>query len=144
MRKQHIKLSEKEHSYLTTLISAGQLKARKYKRVMSLLLLDEGRTMSDVSRLLRYCYPSVVNLKKNFLADGLPCLQEKPRPGRPLVFDGKERAKITALACSDTPVGHAGWSLRLLADKAVELELVESISHSWVQSILKKTNCNRI
>lgn len=144
MRKQHLKLSESENSYLTTLISAGQLKVRKYKRVMSLFLLDEGKTMSEVSKLLRYCYPSVVNLKKRFLADGLACLEEKPRPGRPLVFDGEERAKITALACSETPVGRAGWSLRLLADKAVELELVESISHSGVQSILKKTCFNRI
>lgn len=140
MRKQHIKLSESEHSYLTTLISAGQLKARKYRRVMTLLLLDEGKTMSEVSNLLKYCYPSVVNLKKNFLAGGLQCLEEKPRAGRPTVFDGVERAKITALACSSAPAGHACWSLRLLADKAVELELVESISHSWVQSILKKTN----
>lgn len=140
MRKQHIKLSEKEHSYLTTLTSAGELKARKYKRVMTLLLLDEGKTMSEVSKLIKYCYPSVVNLKKKFLAGGLQCLEEKPRAGRPIVFNGEERAKITALACSATPAGRAHWSLRLLADKAVELELVESISHSGVQSILKKTN----
>ena len=144
MRKQHIKLSEKEHSYLTILTSQGQLKARKYKRVMSLLLLDEGKTMSEVSNLLKYCYPSIVNLKKNFLASRLQCLEEKPRPGRPTVFDGVERARITALACSSAPAGRSYWSLRLLADKAVELKLLESISHTQVQNILKKTNSNRI
>lgn len=144
MRKEHIKLNEREHSYLTTLTTSGQLKARKYKRVMTLLLLDEGQTMTQVSNLLKYSYPSVVNLKKNFLENGLQALEEKPRPGRPIVFDGDERAKITALACSDVPAGHSQWSLRLLADKTVELELVETISHSQVQTILKKTNSNRI
>lgn len=144
MRKEHIKLSESEHSYLTTLTSAGELKAGKYKRVMTLLLLDEGKTMTEVAQLIKYSYPSVVSLKKNFLAEGLQCLEEKPRSGRPVFFDGVERAKITALACSETPAGRSHWSLRLLADKAVELALVESISHSCVQSILKKTCFNRI
>ncbi len=144
MRKEHLKLNESEKSYLTTLTTSGQLKARKYKRVMSLLLLDEGKTMSFVSKLIKYSYPSVVNLKKNFLANGLQCLEEKPRPGRPVYFDGVERAKITALACSETPEGRSQWSLRLLADKAVGLELVESISHTQVKNILKKTNSNRI
>lgn len=144
MRKEHIKLKESELNYLTTLTSSGQLKARKYKRAMSLLLLNEGKTMSAVSKLIKYSYPSVVNLKKNFLANGLQCLEEKPRSGRPVYFDGVERAKITALACSETPQGRSHWSLRLLADKAVGLELVESISHTQVKNILKKTNLNHI
>ena len=144
MRKEHLKLNEQEHSYLTTLTTSGELKARQFKRVMTLLWLNEGKTMSEVSRLLDYAYPSVVNLKKNFLQNALACLEDQPRTGRPMVFDGAERAKITALACADTPEGRAHWSLRLLADKAVELELVPSISHTQVQAILKKTNSNRI
>jgi transposase len=83
-------------------------------------------------------------LKKNYLANGLQCLEEKPRAGRPAVFDGSQRARITALACSDTPSGYSQWSLRLLADKAIELDLVESISYSKVRDILKKTCFNRI
>lgn len=138
MRKEHLKLNEQEHSYLTSLTSSGQLKARKFKRAMALVWLDQGKTMTEVSASLDYAYPSVVNLKKNFLTIGLQCLEEKPRSGRPIVFLGNERAKITALACSDTPAGHAKWSLRLLADKAVELNLVEGISHTQVQNILKK------
>jgi len=144
MRKEHLKLHKKEHSYLTILTTSGELKARQFKRVMTLLWLHQGKTMSEVSQLLNYAYPSVVNLKKNFLANRLQCLEERPRSGRPIVFDGAERAKITALACSETPSGRAEWSLRLLADKAVELEFVESISHTQVRHILKKINCSRI
>jgi len=144
MRKEHLKLSEQDFSYLTILTTSGELKARKFKRVMTLLWLHEGKTMSEVSELLRYAYPSVVNLKKNFLANGIKCLEESPRSGRPPVFSGATRAKITALACSETPAGRAKWSLRLLSDKAVELEFVESISYSKVREILKKTNFSHI
>lgn len=144
MRKEHLKLKEEEHSYLTTLTTSGELKARQFKRVMTLLWLHQGKTMSEVSKLLDYAYPSVIALKKNFLVNGLQCLEERPRSGRPSVFEGTERAKITALACSATPVGRAKWSLRLLADKAIELDLVESISHTQVQHILKKMNFSHI
>jgi putative transposase len=96
--------------------------------------------MSEVSKTLSYAYPSLIELKKNYLETGLQCLEEKSRSGRPSIFDGPQRAKITALACSETPEGYSQWSLRLLADKAVELLLVESISYSKVRDILKKTN----
>lgn len=140
MRKEHLKLNEQEYSYLTTLTTSGELKARKYKRVMTLLWLHQGKTLAEVSRLLDYAYPSVIALKKNYLERALECLEEKPRSGRPIGFSGEERARITALACSETPAGRAKWSLRLLSDKAVELELVERISHSQVKNILKKMN----
>lgn len=140
MRKAHLKLNEQEHSYLTTLTTSGALKARKMKRVMTLLWLDQGKTQAEVSRLLDYAYPSIAALKKNYLERALECLEEKPRSGRPVGFSGEERARITALACSETPLGRAKWSLRLLSDKAVELELVESISHTQVKNILKKMN----
>jgi transposase len=81
---------------------------------------------------------------KKYKESGLEVLTDKPRPGRPTVIDGLQRAKITALACSDPPEGYARWSLRLLADKAVELEYVEAISYGEVRRILKKTNSNLI
>lgn len=143
MRKEHLKLKEQEHCSLTILTTSGELKARKFKRAMALLLLDQGKTLTEVSKTLKYAYPSLIQLKKNYLANGLKCLEERPRAGRPIVFDGAERAKVTALACSETPSGYAQWSLRLLADKAVELDLVESISYSKVRDILKKTRFNR-
>ncbi len=71
MRKEHLKLADSEHSYLTTLTTSGQLKARKMKRAMTLLLLDQGKTMAEVSRTLDYAYPSVVNLKKNYLENSV-------------------------------------------------------------------------
>ena len=144
MRKEHLKLKEQEHGFLTILTTSGELKARKFKRAMSLLLLDQGKTLTEVSETLSYAYPSLLQLKNNYLANGLQCLEERPRAGRPSVFDGVERAKITALACSETPSGYGQWSLRLLADKAVELGLVTSISYSKVRDILKKTRFNHI
>ena len=144
MRKEHLKLTEQEHCYLTILTTSGQLKARQFKRAMALLLLNEGKTLADVSRSLKYCYPRVLALRDNYLANGLQCLQEKPRLGRPRLIDGLAKARITALACSLPPEGYARWSLRLLADKAVELDFVQSVSHNEVGRILKKINSNRI
>jgi putative transposase len=69
-------------------------------------------------------------------------LNDKPRSGRPVELDGKLKAKITALACSTLPTGYGKWSLRLLADKIVELNFVDDISHTEVGRILKKMNCN--
>jgi putative transposase len=77
---------------------------------------------------------------KKYKTSGLEFLNDKQRPGRPKVIDGLQRAKITALACSDPPEGYERWSLRLLADKAVELEIVDDISYGEVHLILKKTN----
>jgi hypothetical protein len=71
-------------------------------------------------------------------------ISEKVRSGQPPRFKGKDAAKITAIACSTPPDGHARWSLRLLADRVVELNIVPAISHQSVRSILKKTNSSRI
>lgn len=138
MRKEHLKLNDEEINYLTELTTSGDIKARKLKRVITLLWLSDGKSMSEVSELLDYAYPSVIKLKKNFLASGIQCLDDLPRSGRPTIFDGEQRAKLTALACSDAPEGHARWSLRLLAERAIELDLVETISHTQIGTVLKK------
>jgi transposase len=86
---------------------------------------------------------SIVTLSKwatKYRETGLEVLQDQPRSGRPIEIDGEQRAKVTALACSDPPEGYAQWTLRLLADKAVELGYCEHISHTEVATILKKTN----
>ena len=144
MRKNHLKLNEQEHRYLTGLTTAGQSKARKIRRARTLLLLHEGKTMTGVSEILDFSYPSVLGLKKKFLESGLKCLEEKCRAGRPPIIDGRQRAGITALACSTPPPGYARWSLRLLADRVVQLNLVEAISHNQIGILLKKTNFSRI
>lgn len=144
MRKAHLKLKENEQNYLRTLTTSGNLKARQLKRATTLLLLHQGKTMVEVAKLLDYCYPSIIALKQGFLKNGLLCLEEKPRSGRPPVIDGEQRAKITALACSTPPEGYSRWSLRLLAERVIELDFVEAISHNQIGVLLKKTSFSRI
>jgi transposase len=85
-------------------------------------------------------YVTVANWRDNYHEVGLQCLHDKARSGRPIVITGKQRAQVTALACSKAPAGHARWGLRLLADKVVELGYCDSLSHTHAGNILKKTN----
>ena len=144
MKKQHLKLAEADKKYLTELLNKGQAKVRVIRRAIGLLQLDQGATFQKAADLLGIDYYTVSRWRKKYVESGLDFINDLPRSGRPLVFDGEQRAKVTALACSDTPAGRAKWSLQLLADKAVELKLVESISPSKVRSLLKKTNSSRI
>lgn len=144
MKKQHLKLTETDERYLTEFISKGQPQARVVRRATALLMLDQGSTLQAVADTLQVEHWTVSVWRNNYLKNGLDFLQDKPRSGRPVAIDGEQRAKITALACSDTPAGRAKWSLRLLADKIVELEFCKSVSHTQVGSILKKTNFSRI
>jgi len=143
MNKQHIQLSPIDREYLETLISKGELKAKTYRRALSLLELDRGQTYTAVSKTVKMTIGTLSTLAEQYRANGLQALNDHPRSGRSVKIDGEQRAKITALACSTPPEGHAEWSLRLLADKAVELDFCEQISHTHVRTILKKTSSNR-
>lgn len=143
MAKQHIQLSESERKQLKDLLKHGKLVARKSKRIIAILELDRGRTFTATAQTIGATKQIVSTWAKKYRANGLAGLNDKPIPGRPPIISGVERAKITALACSEAPEGHSQWSLRLLADKAVELEYVEHISPMHVGRILKKTNSNR-
>jgi len=140
MKKQHVTLSEVDRTYLEELISKGQLAVKVYRRALSLLELDRGQTYSAVAQLLGVSNNSVSGWAQNYKQEGLKCLHDKPRSGRPIEIDGEQRAKVTALACSDAPSGYERWNLRMLADKAVELGYCEHLSHSMAGEILKKTN----
>jgi transposase len=95
--------------------------------------------------ILQVSQQTIYNVKRRFLEGGLQAaLFDQPRSGRPVEIDGKQRAKITALACSTPPEGRARWTLRLLADKAVELGYCQHLSHTQARKILKKTSFNRI
>lgn len=107
---------------------------------MALLELDRGKSFGAVAETLGVCYQSVSSWCAAYKEDGLTMLYDQPRSGRPIEIDGAQRAKITALACSDAPQGHARWSLRLLADKAVELGYCEHLSHDYAGELLKKTS----
>jgi transposase len=142
MRKQQqfLQLSQEHHSYLTNLLAKGTLNARVARRASALLQLHQGSELNKIAGSLGVVYQTVAAWRDQYFESGLDFLSDKPRPGRPVFFDGIDRAKITSLACSEAPAGHAKWSLRLLAEKAVELALVEEISYSKVRAILKKTN----
>jgi putative transposase len=140
MKKQHVQLSDVDREYLEALIKKGELMAKVYRRALALLELDRGKTYTAVSKTLEVTIQTLSKWAAKYRETGLQVLQDQPRSGRPVEIDGNQRAKITALACSEPPEGYARWSLRLLADKAVELEYCEHISHTEVREILKKTN----
>ena len=137
-QQQHITLTVAERAQLEALLAKGKLAAKVFKRATALLELDRGKTMRAIAQTLRVSYPTVLSWRDKYSEQGLKCLQDAPRPGRPIKIDGTQRAKITALACSDAPEGHARWNLRLLAEKVVELGHCESLSHTQVGNILKK------
>jgi putative transposase len=130
---------------LKTILRRGTGPARTQTRARVLDLLHRGQHPDQVAETLQISGATVFNIKRRYLDEGLDAtLFDKPRSGKPPTIDGKMRAQITALACSDAPEGHANWTLRLLADKAVELGFVNTISHTAVKKILKKTASNRI
>jgi putative transposase len=139
-KKEHVKLSTADREFLENLISQGKLTAKAYRRALALLELDRGQTYTAVSQILQVTQTTLSSWAKKYRESGLQVLADKARSGRPIEIDGNQRAKITALACSDPPEGYAEWSLRLLADKAVELRYCESLSHTSVRRILKKTS----
>jgi putative transposase len=141
---QPIKLSKPELRSLTTLLRRGTTKARTLTRARVLDLLHRGQHPNDIAATLRISTQSVFNIKRRYLSGHLEAaLYDQPRSGRPVEIDGQQRAKVTALACSTPPEGRARWTLRLLADKAVELGYCETLSHTGARQILKKTNSDR-
>ena len=128
----------------------GKTHARRFIHARALLLCDAGVdgpawNVADVATALGVTSRAIEHLKKRFVEDGVEvALERKPRekPPREVIFDGAFEARLIALACSDTPVGHRRWTVRLLADKAIELKFAESVSHMTVQRVLKKMNLN--
>jgi len=142
MKKQHIELAKTDLKYLEILLSKGTLKVRKQKRAQGLLELHRGKTFQEVSKNLNVSYQTISSWSNKYKSEGLTFLDDKPRSGRPIGITGEERAKITSIACSEPPKGYARWSLRLLADRVIELGICDTISHNHVGEILKKTNCS--
>ena len=142
----HVQLSEHERVRLQKIIRSGKDKARKITRCRILLLADgpNGKTDEEIADALNVCLATIFNIRRRYSQEGLErAIGEGARSGQPPKFKGRAAAKITAIACSTPPEGHARWSLRLLADRVIELKIVESISHQSVSNILKKTSLNR-
>ena len=145
--KYTVKLSDPERGTLNQRTQQGRIGVRKLNRVKILLLVDENhaqgnKTDQAIAEKRGISRTTVERERRSYSEAGVPAaLQEKPRSGRPPTITGLERAKITALACARAREGYARWTLRLLAEKVVELEFVDSISYKTVGEILKKTNC---
>jgi transposase len=145
-----VRLTTEERSQLNRRTVQGRIKVRQYKRIQILLLADEnhangGKSDKKIAGQVGVSLATIERTRHRYVEQGFEsALNEQPRSGRPKTISGEARAKITALACSTPPEGYGRWSLRLLADKAVELEFIEHISHDAVGDILKKTQSSRI
>ena len=135
-----VDLTDEERQTLEDITRKGQTKARKFKRAMVLLKADNGLSDAQIMEAVSVSRPMVERLRKRFVEGGLErALNDAPRPGQKRKLDGRGEAILIATACSEAPEGHHHWSLRLLAGKLVELQVVESISHEAVRQTLKKT-----
>ena len=128
-----------EREELLSLLRGGQTRVRKTNRARILLLAHEGRTDEEVAEALLTSVSTVERTRKRLVEGGLErALNESPRPGGKRKLTGKQAAYVVALACSDPPEGKKRWSMRLLADRLVELGVVEEISDETVRRTLKR------
>lgn len=137
-------LPETARRSLTDLLRKGTHRARTLNRARVLLKLDQGMRLAHIARDLGLSVTTVINIRRKAEQHGWQrAIYDNARSGRPARISGTSKAKITALACSDPPAGRSRWTVRLLADRAVELGYVDAISHEYVRQILKKTNLSR-
>ena len=141
-------LLESERFELEALTRKGKTGAKKFINARVLLLCDAGPhgpawTVAKVAEALGVTSRTIEHIKKRFVEEGFEAALERKKretPPRAVIFDGEFEARLIALACSEAPEGHARWTVRLLADKAVELNFAPSVSHMTAQRILKKAN----
>jgi len=140
-KKDLIKLKRKDQKILKQLITKGSQKARTITRSRILLMANDGKTDTQIMEALKVARNTIRTVRYRYVHQGLEAaINEQPRPGAPDKFTGRDKAKITAIACSKPPEGRKRWTLRLIADTLVELDIVDDISHHTVQRVLKKTN----
>lgn len=139
-KKWTVQLTTEERNELENIVKKGKSSARVIRRAQTLLFATEGKTDIEISSLLRCGESSVYSTRRVFCEHGLnQSLNEKPRSGRPEKLVGKTKAHLIALACSEPPEGRSCWTMQLLADRCVTLELTDSISDETVRRTLKKT-----
>lgn len=145
-----VTLTEQERTDLETLTRNGKTGSKKFIHARVLLLCDAGQhgtgwTVADAAAALGVTSRTIEHIKKRFVEEGIEsALERKQRekPPREIKFDGAFEARLVTLACSDAPEGHRRWTVRLLADKVVELKISPEVSHMTVQRVLKKMNLN--
>ena len=143
--KYHIQMSKENRQELESLIHSGESSARTQTRARILLLSDgsqkKKKSTKEIASALLCSMPTVTNIRKKFSEGGIEkALYDKSRPGAVPKITGEIEAQLTMLACSTPPEGRARWTLQLLADKLVELKLLDSISDVAVMKRLKKMN----
>jgi len=142
-----IKLTKAEVEELHVIINKGSHTSKTFRAAYILLNCDVGKysdkvTNEQISKVLKVGMRTIDRVKKQFIEEGMEAVLERRATTRvyDIKADGDLEAKLVTLCCSEPPKGFTKWSLRLLADKMVELNYVESISHVTVRSVLKKTN----
>ena len=143
MKKYVVTLTDAERQHLEQLLTKGKAAARTLRHAQALLKADQpvGWTDADLADAFALSVRTVERLRQRFIEDGFDAaLKPQPVPRLPRKVDGTVEAHLVALACSDPPAGRQRWTLRLLADRLVELALVASISHEGVRQVLKKTS----
>lgn len=149
-KKYPVILSDTEREELKRLIAAGTAPARKLTHARILLKADQspqgpGWVDEKIAEAVETSQPTVSRVRKQYFEEGLEEALNRRPPNRVYhrKLDGEQEARLLALACSEPPEGQARWSLRLLADKLVELEVVDEVSYQTVRRTLKKTNSSR-
>jgi transposase len=144
MGKRHVvRLTDDQRAALEGQFS-GPLTLRQRNRVQVLLRADAGATDAEIADDLGITTNTVANVRRRFATGGLdPALHDRPRSGGPAKLDGKAEAVVIALACSPTPDGRATWTAQMLANKLVELTVVESVSADTILRVLKKVTSSR-
>jgi len=143
-----VTLNSEERSELEALTRDGKTGAKRFRNARALLLCDAGPEgpgwrVADTAEAMGVTPRTIEHLKKRFVEEGLEAALTRKKPDKPpreVIFGGEFEARLIALACSEPPEGRPRWTVRLLAEKAVELELAPSVSHMTVHRVLKKTN----
>jgi transposase len=139
-KKFTFKLNPLEIERLESIIRKGNSKARVIRRAHTLLFTHQGKSVEEIAELLKCSKTTVQTTRQKYRVEGLEgVLKEKKRSGRPPKLEGKPKAHLIALACTTPPEGRSYWTMQLLADRLVSLELVESISDETIRRTLKKT-----
>ena len=143
-KRQEVRLTTAQRATLEKFVAEGTKSARAINRARILLLLDEGHREKDLPTILGVSHATIYHVRQKYLkqehAHILDVLHEAPRSGRPLKIDSRVEANVTMIACSDPPAGYGRWTLHMIADKLVQLEVIDTISHESVRRTLKKIN----
>lgn len=149
-KRYKVTLTSEEREELTILVNKGKSQAGRLRRARILLMADEaqengGWKDADIARALTAGVRTVERTRQKCVEMGIEAAlnQTKPCQSRSKVLDGQAEARLIQLACTEAPDGHESWSMQMLADKLIELEVVETISRETVRTTLKKTNLNR-